>query len=152
MRLALATLLAVLGATAASGALNQEDLESYSDPSAVIAAINANFETKPGQMVRVTVYENEEDFLEVAAMKHQGVMDESGVALIRLLGLEPGDYSFAAYLDENGDKKLNRGPLGTPAEPLAFSNGIRPRLRRPRFSETKVDVAPGSVVLITLED
>ncbi len=124
----------------------------YSDPNGVVAAVQTNFETEAGQAVRLTVYDSEDNFLEMAAMKHRGVLDENGVAVVRFLGLEPGDYAFAAYLDENGDGRLNRGALGIPKEPIAFSNGVIPRLRRPAFSETKVDVAPGSVVVITLED
>jgi len=124
----------------------------YSDPDGIVAAVQTNFETEAGQSVRLTVYDSEDNFLEIAAMKHRGVLDENGLAVVRFLGLEPGDYAFAAYLDENGDGRLNRGALGIPKEPIAFSNGIVPKLRRPEFSETKVDVAPGSVVVITLED
>ena len=48
---------------------------------------------------------------------------------------------------------LNRGKvLGRPKEPVAFSNGVVPKLRKPRYDETKVAVAPGSVVVITLKD
>ena len=124
----------------------------YSDPDGIVAAVQTNFETEAGQSVRLTVYDSEDNFLEMATMKHRGVLDENGLAVVRFLGLEPGDYAFAAYLDENGDGRLNRGALGIPKEPIAFSNGIIPKLRRPAFSETKVDVAAGSVVVITLED
>jgi uncharacterized protein (DUF2141 family) len=73
--------------------------------------------------------------------------------VLALGDLAPGEYAFAAYLDENGDGKLNRGKvLGRPKEPVAFSNGVKPKLRKPRYDETKVSVAPGSVVVITLED
>jgi len=48
---------------------------------------------------------------------------------------------------------LNRGKvIGRPKEPLAFSNGVKPKLRKPRFEEAKVDVVPGSVVVLTLDD
>ena len=76
-----------------------------------------------------------------------------GVAYVLLYGLEPGDYAIAAYLDENGDGVLNRGSvLGRPKEPIAFSNGARPSLRAPRFSEARVILEPGSVITITLRD
>ncbi len=124
----------------------------YADPNGIVAAVQTNFKTKAGQSVRLTVYDSEDNFLEMAAVKHHGVLDENGLALVRFLGLKPGDYAFAAYLDENGDGRLNRGALGIPKEPIAFSNGVVPKLRRPAFSETKVGVAPGSVVVIVLED
>ena len=88
----------------------------------------------------------------MASIKHQGTLDETGLALVNLRGLKPGQYSFAAYLDENGDGKLNRSAIGIPKEPIAFSNGFVPKLRKPAFEETKVDVERGSVVVITLED
>ncbi len=124
----------------------------YSDPRSVVAAVRTTFAAPSGQPVRLSVYDNEDDFLEMAAIKHQGELDESGVALVRFYGLEPGAYAFVAYLDENGDGKLNRGPFGAPTEPFAFSNGVVPKLRRPKFDETKVEVEPGSVVVITLKD
>ena len=102
--------------------------------------------------MRLAVYDSEANFLEMAAIKHQGSLDETGLAIVRLRGLAPGEYAFAAYLDENADGKLNRSAIGIPKEPIAFSNGVVPKLRKPGFDETKVDVAPGSVVVITLED
>lgn len=124
----------------------------YSDPDSVVAAVQTTFEAKAGKAVRLSVYDSDDRFLEVAAIKHQGALNESGLALVKFYGLKPGAYAFAAYLDENDDGRLNRGALGIPTEPVAFSNGVVPKLRRPEFEETKVDVAPGSVVVITLQD
>lgn len=124
----------------------------YSDPQSVVAAVQTAFDAQSGQAVRLSVYDSKDAFLDVAAVKHQGALDETGLALVRFYGLEPGEYAFAAYLDENGDGKLNRGPLGAPKEPVAFSNGVVPKLRRPKFDETKVAIEPGSVVVITLKD
>ncbi|MEZ5892432.1 MAG: DUF2141 domain-containing protein [Parvularculaceae bacterium] len=125
----------------------------YADPAFAVAAVNTDFKVLPGQAVRISVYDSEEAFLEHARVKHEAKIGEDGVAVLPLDDLEPGEYSFAAYLDENGDGVLNRGKLlGRPKEPVAFSNGVVPKLRKPRFDETKVAVAPGSVVVITLKD
>lgn len=126
--------------------------DQYADPMSVVAAVRTDFAATGGQRVRLSVYDSEDHFLEMAAVKHQGDLDETGLALVRFYGLKPGDYAFVAYLDENGDGKLNRGPLGAPREPYAFSNGVVPKLRRPKFDEAKVKVAPGSVVVMTLKD
>ncbi len=154
VRLALVagTLLLGMNIAQADSAPGVNPFTEYADPDTIVAAVQTNFESQAGQKVRLAVYANEQDFLEVAAVKHQGVLNEDGLALVKFLGLAPGEYSFAAYLDENGDGKLNRGALGIPQEPIAFSNGIVPRWSRPDFDETKVAVAPGSVVVITLED
>ncbi|WDI32631.1 DUF2141 domain-containing protein [Hyphococcus flavus] len=146
-------LAAASAAHADSAGVMTDAFAKYADPNSVVAAVKTEFKAKPGQPVRITVYDSEDSFLELARLKHQGELNEEGVAVVSLLGLEPGEYSFAAYLDENGDGVLNRGGfLGRPKEPVAFSNGFRPKLRKPRFDETKVAVAPGSVVVITLED
>lgn len=118
-----------------------------------IAAVMASFPVDPGKPVRLAVYDSEEAFLEQARSKHEAAVDEKGLAILPLGALEPGEYAFAAYLDLNGDGELNRGKvLGRPKEPVAFSNGVKPALRKPSFSETKVKIEPGSVVVITLED
>lgn len=127
-------------------------LDQYSDPASVVLAVRADF-APPGGEVRLAVYENDEAFLERAAIKHQATVGEDGVAVMPLRGLKAGDYAFVAYYDANGDGRLNRGGvLGKPQEPFAFSNGVKPKLRKPRFDETKVKVEPGAVVLITLDD
>ena len=144
-----------LGAKAASKADSLDPaahFDEYADPMSVVAAVQTDFAAASGQRVRLSVYDSEDNFLEMAAIKHQGDLDEKGLALVRFYGMKPGDYAFVAYLDENGDGKLNRGPLGAPREPYAFSNGVVPKLRRPKFDEAKVKVAPGSVVVMTLKD
>lgn len=128
------------------------DLQKFADPESVTLAIRAEFPAVGGA-VRVSVYDTAEGFLEVATLKDQATVDETGVAVLKLRELNPGPYAFVAYYDANGDGQLNRGSvLGKPKEPYAFSNGVKPKLRKPRFDEAAVDVAPGAVVLMTLED
>ncbi len=127
-----------------------DDYSKYSDPMSVVLAVRTEFNAVGGA-VRLSVYD-EKAFLEQAAIKHQGVVNEEGLAVVSIHGLAPGAYAFVAYYDENGDGKLNRGTLGQPKEPVAFSNGVKPKLRKPRFDEAKVDVAPGAVVVLTLDN
>lgn len=104
-----------------------------------------------GGRVGVTVYDSEGAFLEAPAAKHEAHLNKDGVALVRLADLKPGDYAFVAYFDENGDGKLNRSALGKPKEPYIFSKNVKPKLRKPTFDETKVSVAPGEVLVLTLK-
>ena len=146
-------ILTAAGAAHADSAVRENPFDQYADPSAAVAAVQTTFYAEPGQAVRITVYDSEEDFLEEARAKLQANLDDTGLALVRLEDLEPGRYAFAAYLDENGDGKLNRGKiLGRPKEPVAFSNGAKAKLRKPRFEEAMVEISPGSVVVITLDD
>lgn len=124
-------------------------LEAYAETDKVVLAVEAGAHAAGGA-VRLTVFESEKTFLEQPASKHQAIVNEDGVAVIALADLEAGDYAFAAYYDRNGDGKLNRNFVGAPKEPVAFSNGFKPKLRKPTFSETKVDVAPGALVVISL--
>ena len=118
-----------------------------------VAAVKTTFAAEPGQAVRLTIYDSEEKFLETPYAKRHGRIDERGLAVVSLGDIEPGEYSIAAYLDKNGDGKLNRGKiLGFPKEPVAFSNGVTPKLGKPSFDETKVSVSADSVVVITLDD
>lgn len=124
----------------------------HADPEGVVLAISTPFFNDQGD-VRLSVYDDEKTFLEEAAAKYQATLNEDGVAIVNLGAIAPGDYAFVAYYDENGDGKLNRGKVfSRPKEPFAFSNGVKPKLRRPTFEETKVDVELGSVVVITLDD
>ncbi len=161
--LGIGVLLAGLGAAhagsadVAPGDLGAKDVVNlfsvHADPAIPVAAIQATFEVEPGKAVRLAVYDSEEAFLENARTKLQAPVDAHGLAVLPLAELEAGEYAFAVYLDLNGDGKLNRGKfLGRPKEPVAFSNGAKAKLRKPRFDEAKVTVAPGSVVVITLND
>lgn len=145
--------LAAIGVAHADSAIGVDPFDKYADPAAAVAAVQTTFYAEPGKAVRVAVYDSEEDFLEEARTKLEAYLDDTGLALLRLDDLEPGQYAFAAYLDENGDGKLNRGKiLGRPKEPVAFSNGAKAKLRKPRYDEAMVEIRPGSVVVITLDD
>jgi len=152
--LGIGVFLAAAGAAHADSASRDVNpFEKYADPLQAVAAVRTDFAAMPGQAVRLTIYDSEAAFLHQAHSKLEAFLNEDGVAVLPLADLPAGEYAFAAYLDENGDGVLNRGKiLGRPKEPIAFSNGIVPKLRKPRFDETKVSIAPGSVVVITLKD
>ncbi len=152
--LGIGVLLVIAGAARADSAPDAVNpFAKYADPSFAVAAVKTDFTAAPGQAVRLTIYDSEDAFLNHARSKREARLDADGVAVLPLADLEPGEYAFAAYLDQNGDGVLNRGKiLGRPKEPIAFSNGVVPKLRKPRYDETKVVVAPGSVVVITLKD
>ena len=147
-----AVFVAGAGAHADSAAL-PASFAQYANPYGAVAAIQTTFDAEPGKSVRISVYNSEETFLEEPFTKLEAPINAKGLALVPLGNLAPGQYAFAAYLDENGDGVLNRGKvLGRPKEPIAFSNGAKAKLRRPYFDEAKVDIAPGEVVVMTLED
>ena len=140
-----------VGAALADSAPMPDPFSKFSAADAVVLAVRSEFAPAGGH-VRVTVYDGAASFLEAAAGKHEATVNDEGIALISLEDLKPGEYAFVAYYDENGDGKLNRNVVGKPKEPYIFSNDVRPKLRKPTFDEAKVAVAPGEVVVLTLED
>ena len=52
----------------------------------------------------------------------------------------PGTYAIAVFQDMNGNKRLDRTPLGLPLEPYGFSNDAG-RLRRPTFASASIQIA-----------
>lgn len=138
---------AFAGSALADSATAPADLSRYSDPNSVVLAVVTDF---AGGEVRFSAYADPSVFLEHATVKHRASVGPDGVAVVAFRGLEPGEYAFVAYYDQNGDGMLNRGALGKPLEPVAFSNGVKPKLRKPTFDEAKVDVAPGAVVVMTM--
>lgn len=140
-----------IGAAFADSAPLPNPFSKYSTAAGVVLAVRSDFAPAGGH-VRVTIYDGEATFLETAAAKIEAEVNDEGLALVTLAGLAPGDYAFVAYFDENGDGKLNRSIIGKPKEPYVFSNNVRPKLRKPTFDETKVAVAPGEVVVLTLKD
>lgn len=152
MRVGLALVLLLIGAGAAraDSVTSPGPFSKYADPNNIVLAVQSAFKA-PGGLVRLVVYDREEGFLEKAAARYWAEFDESGVAVLPLRSLKPGAYAFVVYFDENRDGKLNRGALGRPTEPVAFSNGVKPRLHRPKFDDVKVAVDRGSVVVLTLD-
>jgi acyl-CoA reductase-like NAD-dependent aldehyde dehydrogenase/uncharacterized protein (DUF2141 family) len=49
--------------------------------------------------------------------------------------LPAGRYAVSAYLDENGNHKLDSGLFGIPREPVGASNNPAPRMGPPRFDD-----------------
>jgi uncharacterized protein (DUF2141 family) len=146
-----ASVLLELGAGAASaGSLAGHDPYSrLSAADAIVLAVRSD--AHAGHAVRLAVYDNPATFLEQPASRHAATVGDDGLAVVKVPGLKAGEYAFVAYVDENGDGKLNRNPLGKPKEPFIFSNDVKPKLKKPSFDETKVSVAPGEVVVLTLK-
>jgi acyl-CoA reductase-like NAD-dependent aldehyde dehydrogenase/uncharacterized protein (DUF2141 family) len=54
---------------------------------------------------------------------------------IDLGSLAPGRYAVVVYLDLNGNRKLDKGFLGIPKEPVGASNNPKGRIGPPHFDE-----------------
>jgi len=63
------------------------------------------------------------------------VPSRSGPQLITIGLLPPGRYAVSLYLDENGNRKLDKSWVGFPKEAVGVSNNPRKRLGPPHFDD-----------------
>jgi len=74
-----------------------------------------------GGLVYVAVYSNENDYkAETPYIKF--ILDPVNSTITRNLELPNGEYVVSVFQDKNGDKKLNSGIFGIPAEPVGKTN------------------------------
>jgi uncharacterized protein (DUF2141 family) len=60
--------------------------------------------------------------------------------------LQPGEYAFSIFYDSNNNGKLDTNFIGIPKEPLALSNGARPKFGPPRYEDAVFQVGEKLVV------
>jgi uncharacterized protein (DUF2141 family) len=68
-------------------------------------------------------------------------LDPSGKnsAIVSISGIPYGKYAITIFQDMNGNKKLDKGFLGIPSEPIAFSNDFHPLFGPPRWKDCEFD-------------
>lgn len=66
-----------------------------------------------------------------------------GVTTVSLAGLPPGRYAVQAFLDENGNGKVDQALFGIPKEGVGFSNDARIKLGPPKWSDAMFDTSGG---------
>lgn len=100
--------------------------------------------------VHVSVYDNPETFPKSDGMLKELIV-KAGAPTLEVVfpGLAPGTYAAAAFHDENGDGKFDKGFLGLPQEDYAFSNDAPVFLSAPGFDAAAFAVA-GDVARISM--
>lgn len=63
----------------------------------------------------------------------------AGTTVVTLTGLPPGRYAVQAFLDENGNGKVDQALFGIPKEGVGFSNDARIRLGPPKWTDAMFD-------------
>ncbi len=74
------------------------------------------------------------------------VLDPSGSnsASVSIPNIPYGKYAITIFQDMNGNKKLDKGFLGIPSEPIAFSNDFHPMFGPPRWKDCEFDYSMNS--------
>lgn len=70
--------------------------------------------------------------------------DTDGVTC-RFENVDPGRYAVSVSHDVNENGKVDTRAFGIPKEPWGVSNGVRPRLRAPRFEEAAFDLGEAEI-------
>lgn len=109
---------------------------------------------KPGEQLLLSVYDQETQWLKqpVHKVKQAAPADigSAGTHTLLVDELAPGRYALMAYVDRNGNGKLDRGMFGRPIEPYGFSNGGG-SFGPPDFADAVIDVADtGAAIHIDL--
>ena len=99
---------------------------------------------RAGEPLLVAIYDSEANWMKQAAhaVRAQAPADlaKPGVHTVTIETLPPGRYAVMAYVDRNGNGKLDRGMFGRPTEPYGFSNGGG-AFGAPDFSDAAFEVA-----------
>jgi len=87
--------------------------------------------------VYVAFYNKEADFLRKNRIFIEKTVEinAGGFATISLENIAFGTYAIAAFLDENGNGKMDTNFFGIPKEKYGFSNNVRPMMRAATFKE-----------------
>ncbi len=91
-------------------------------------------------MVYAGVYDAEASFPKQGAERAGKMVKAEGrSARLVFTGLPAGRYALSAYLDGNGNAKLDTNVMGIPKEPYGFSRNARGSFGPPAFAEAAVD-------------
>lgn len=106
------------------------------------ATLNLNFESggRSGE-VMVAIFDDED-----AWKRREGAVRTLKVQpgrTVRVEGLRAGRYGIMAFLDRNGDGRLNTLPIGLPTEPYGFSRNARGAFGPPGWRSASFTVGDG---------
>ena len=92
--------------------------------------------------VRVALFRTPEDFPKEEGLFREAVVPAAvAVTALVLTDVPAGTYGLAAFHDENGDGKFDRGLLGIPREGYGFGNDAPVVFDAPPFEKAAVAVA-----------
>lgn len=108
---------------------------------------------RPGERVLVAAYAGASNWMQKVSHRVSEAapadLAAPGAYTVRLEGLAAGRYGLVAYVDRNGNGKLDRGLFGRPTEPYGFSGGGG-MFGPPDFEDAAVDVG-GADLSIRIE-
>ncbi|HEX6928686.1 MAG TPA: DUF2141 domain-containing protein [Gammaproteobacteria bacterium] len=122
----------LLSLTAAAG----DEPLAASVPETGNLVVTARFAEPATGIVNVAIYATADNFLRrpVASVE---VPLHDGIAEATFTNLAYGEYAVSAYLDLDGDNKLDSVWFGAPAEPVGTSNNARGNFGPPAWEDAR---------------
>ena len=96
------------------------------------------------------IYDNPDAFADFRSPRKEFRMPVNPEGVYRLSNVAPGAIALLVYADQNNDQALDRTFIGIPKEPIALSNGYRPK-GPPSFQRASFYLTEGKVSNIDVE-
>ncbi|MDP3171923.1 MAG: DUF2141 domain-containing protein [Polaromonas sp.] len=106
--------------------------------------IEVNIPAERQGAVRAAVFDKAEGFPRGTPLRMAVAQPVQGKATLQFTDLPTGDYALTAYLDENGNDKLDSNLFGLPTEPYGFSRNARGMAGPPPFTAAAFRVDDGA--------
>lgn len=97
----------------------------------------------PGGFIRLGVYDRAGYAKDSNPVAFADVPAKTGVTLVTLTNIPPGEYGVMVYQDVNGNDRTDYNFLGIPREPYGFSRDAKPFLSKPGFDDVKFTILAG---------
>jgi len=102
-------------------------------------------------VVKVAVFAGARAFPGGMALARATAKLVEGRAVVNFTAIGPSTVAVAAYLDCNGNGRLDRNWLGQPTEPYGFSNGATGTFGPPGFGAAHIDLRRQQYTTISLQ-
>ena len=98
--------------------------------------------------VLVTIYKSDKGFPDdhTHAIYFKNVTIKGNKMRVDVGDLSPGKYAAVAVHDENNNARLDANIVGYPIEGIAVSDGIKSKLRKPKFAESAFTLSASTTV------
>lgn len=91
-------------------------------------------------MVHVAVYDSKSSFLKRPFFQTTFVSKSNQIS-VSADEFPNGEFAVAAFLDTNGNGKLDTNFFGVPSEPYGFSNNVRGVLGPPQWKDARLSLS-----------
>lgn len=98
-------------------------------------------ETQIGKKIHIGFWQkNAAKFPEEGTIDFEYLEVVSSVPFSITYSIPAGQYAISAFIDLNGNGKLDTNFFGIPREPYCFSKNFRPKFSPPDFNDCKFDI------------